>query len=439
MENIAQIHSKLNRMPDAYLSQLVQDGSPFATVATMVLDTRQGMAQSAIEPPTSTVAEKITSQVNGLPSVAPQQNNQDPRLMEGVGGMALTERNSADTPISGIAQLPAQQMMADGGIVGYAEGGETKYFGKDGVIFDPTNPLDYLMAVPGLGVGYGAARLGYKGLKALPALGRTLNPSGRFKNLKTALGRRQLGKATKGSKTDTELRSRTMKGRRDPETGLIRSNEAIGAGVLAPYAKYGSQAAGLGALGYFGSGLLPEGSEEEPKANETLADMSEISNFDKDGFMKTLFRQGQLTGKNIATDATGQGLLGSALGGYGKATGDLAASDIAQDDKLEQLGVSASAKGVLTPANMLNIKKQIQTQKDNGDFITQAKNALATGNASEIQAELNKYGIVASGPEQLLKGLATLYEQKAVNALVAFTAGQVTPQSTAGYSVEKVQ
>jgi hypothetical protein len=125
MENIAQIHSKLNRMPDAYLSQLVQDGSPFATVATMVLDTRQGMAQSAIEPPTSTVAEKITSQVNGLPSVAPQQNNQDPRLMEGVGGMALTERNSADTPISGIAQLPAQQMMADGGIVGYAEGGET--------------------------------------------------------------------------------------------------------------------------------------------------------------------------------------------------------------------------------------------------------------------------------------------------------------------------
>ena len=167
--------------------------------------------------------------------------------------------------------------------------------------------------------------------------------------------------------------------------------------------------------------------------------MSGISNFDKDGFMKTLFRQGQLTGKNIATDATGQGLLGSALGGYGKATGDLAASDIAQDDKLEQLGVSASAKGVLTPANMLNIKKQIQTQKDNGDFITQAKNALATGNASEIQAELNKYGIVASGPEQLLKGLATLYEQKAVNDLVAFTAGQVTPQSTAGYSVEKVQ
>lgn len=434
-KNIAQIHSMLVKMPDSYLSKLIQDESPFATVATMVLDTRQGAAQSAVEPPTSTVADKIVSQVGGIPSVAPQQNNQDPRLMEGVGGMALTERNSADTPISGIAQLPAQQMMADGGIVGYAEGGETKYFGKDGVIFDPTNPLDYLMAVPGLGVGYGAARLGYKGLKALPALGRTLNPSGRFKNLKTALGRRQLGKATKGSKTDTELRSRTMKGRRDPETGLIRSNEAIGAGVLAPYAKYGSQAAGLGALGYFGSGLLPEGSEEEPKANETLPDMSGVSNFDKDGFMKTLFRQGQLTGKNIATDATGQGLLGSALGGYGKATGDLAASDIAQDNKLEQLRLTAASKGVVTASNKIAINKQIQVQKDNGDFITQAQNALETGNASEIQAILRANGIVASGPEQLLTGLATLYEQKAKQDLLAFAAGQTPTLSTAGYSV----
>ena len=50
----------------------------------------------------------------------------------------------------------------DGGMIKLQEGGDagTKYFGKDGLIFDPTNPLDYVMAVPG--VGYAGA-----GIKAL--------------------------------------------------------------------------------------------------------------------------------------------------------------------------------------------------------------------------------------------------------------------------------
>jgi len=42
------------------------------------------------------------------------------------------------------------------------EGGEakTKYFGKDGLIFDPTNPLDLAMFIPGIGqVGAGIKAL----------------------------------------------------------------------------------------------------------------------------------------------------------------------------------------------------------------------------------------------------------------------------------------
>jgi len=42
------------------------------------------------------------------------------------------------------------------------EGGEakTKYFGRDGLIFDPYNPLDLAMAIPGLGqVGMGIKAL----------------------------------------------------------------------------------------------------------------------------------------------------------------------------------------------------------------------------------------------------------------------------------------
>lgn len=434
MENIAQIHSKLDKMPDSYLSELVQNKSPFATVAAMVLDTRQGMAQKMTEPPTSTVADKVAAQT-GLPSVAQPQNNQDPRLMAGVGNMPITPRDSVDTPMTGVAQLPAEQMMADGGIVGYQEGGDVKYFGRDGVIFDTTNPLDYLMAVPGLGVGYGAARLGYKGLKALPALGRTLNPSGGFKNLKTALGRRQLGKATKGSKTDTELRSRTMKGRRDPETGRIRSDEAIGAGVLAPYARYGSGAAGLGALGYFGSELLPEGSEEKALEQPNFnSDMPDKSSFDKEGFMKELYRQMQLTGRNVATDKSGQGLLGSVLGGYGKAVGDLAASDEAQENKLAQLGVSALARSRVTPANRLKAIEITDERRQLGLYRQEAISAVETSPAA-VQAELAKYKIVASGKEQLIAEYEKLIAERDGLTVLNQISGMSLEPSTAGYSV----
>jgi hypothetical protein len=421
MENIAQIHSKLNRMPDAYLSQLVQDGSPFATVATMVLDTRQGMAQSAIEPPTSTVAEKITSQVNGLPSVAPQQNNQDPRLMEGVGGMALTERNSADTPISGIAQLPAQQMMADGGIVGYAKGGETEpaeFFGDDSdklqwIRENPAKAAEYasygLLAVPGAGlVGLGG-RAALAGGRAL--LGSRLGQG--VKNYFTRPGKKTLGGFS------------------------LQSGITTGPRTLRKL-KTGMAASGVAGLGGLIASSDFSGGEEEPKANETLADMSGISNFDKDGFMKTLFRQGQLTGKNIATDATGQGLLGSALGGYGKATGDLAVSDIAQDDKLEQLGVSASAKSTVTPANRLKVSEMIDDRILNGVYDQEAINVV-TAAPAEAQALLRANGIVANGEKALVAGMKKLLAEKDRAVELYRISGATPPQSTAGYSVEKVQ
>ena len=123
MDNIAQIHSKLDKMPDAYLTQLVENQDPKATVALMVLGTRQNAAKTMAEEPATTVAQQTVAETRGLPSVAPQQNNQDPRLMAGVGSMPMTPRDSMDTPMNGIAQLPAQQMMADGGIVGFADRG----------------------------------------------------------------------------------------------------------------------------------------------------------------------------------------------------------------------------------------------------------------------------------------------------------------------------
>ena len=411
MENIAQIHSKLDKMPDSYLSELVQNKSPFATVAAMVLDTRQGMAQKMTEPPTSTVADKVAAQT-GLPSVAQPQNNQDPRLMAGVGNMPITPRDSVDTPMTGVAQLPAEQMMADGGIVGYQEGGDVKYFGRDGVIFDTTNPLDYLMAVPGLGVGYGAARLGYKGLKALPAA---------FKGYKKGLG--------KAKRASSEMR-------RDPKTGRIRSDEAIGAAILGSRARRGGAGlATLGSLGYFGSELLPEGSEEKALEQPNFnSDMPDKSSFDKEGFMKDFYRQMQLTGRNVATDKSGQGILGSVLGGYGKATGDLAASDEAQENKLAQLGVSALAKSRVTPANRLKAIEITDERRQLGLYRQEAESAVETSPAA-VQAELAKYKIVASGKEQLIAEYEKLIAERDGLTVLNQISGMSLEPSTAGYSV----
>ena len=84
---------------------------------------------------------------------------------------------------------------ADGGIAVYANGGEagTKYFGEDGLLFDPTNPLDYIMAVPGVGLagaGIKALMVGNrlrKAKKALEPVAKLSNPTTNVAGL-TALG-----------------------------------------------------------------------------------------------------------------------------------------------------------------------------------------------------------------------------------------------------------
>lgn len=322
-------------MPDVYLADLIKNNSPFATVAAMVLDNRQNMIESIATAPTSTVADKVA----GVGSIPINQDNSDPRLMAGVGGMPITPRDSVDTPMTGVARLPAKQMMAEGGIVGYQEGGDVTYFGRDGQIFDTTNPLDYAMAIPGLGVGYGAARLGYKGLKALPAA---------FKGYKTRLGKRKRG----DSVTDLNLR-------RDPKTGRIRSDEAIGGAVLGSRARRGGAGlATLGSLGYFGSGLLPEGSEkvaDAPVDEEGKPIITERSPFDSEGFKRSMFGALQRAGGKIATGK--EGITQS----FATGIAEQAKEEQKQEDLLAALGVknaAAMAKlSSVTPAERINLQE----------------------------------------------------------------------------------
>lgn len=146
-KNIAQMHAMLDKMPDSYLTQLVESKDPRATLALMVLGTRQEARKEITEPPTSSVAEKVAAQT-GIGSISINQDNSDPRLMAGVGRMntnPVAERNSMDTPMTGVAQLPAKQMMADGGIVGFQDRGlvEGEEEGRD---------TDYLAYLAGAGV-----------------------------------------------------------------------------------------------------------------------------------------------------------------------------------------------------------------------------------------------------------------------------------------------
>ena len=124
-KRLDQIYSYVQGLTDEQLAQLVQK-NPESTEATLALgqiQSRNDFRQRAQgqQGETPTVKENVLS--SGLPSVMPQQNNQDPRLMAGMGSMSMTPRDSMDTPMNGVASLPTQQMqMASGGIVGYAEG-----------------------------------------------------------------------------------------------------------------------------------------------------------------------------------------------------------------------------------------------------------------------------------------------------------------------------
>ena len=85
-KRLDQIYSYVQGLTDEQLAQLVQK-NPESTEATLALgqiQSRNDFRQRAQgqQGETPTVKENVLS--SGLPSVMPQQNNQDPRLMAGM-------------------------------------------------------------------------------------------------------------------------------------------------------------------------------------------------------------------------------------------------------------------------------------------------------------------------------------------------------------------
>jgi len=128
---------ELEYYPDDVLAQEMMQPTgiaPSFLVATEIKrrnDMRNSYEMQMNQPPQMSVAEEQAMELQGIPDIDPnmmqQQMMQDPMMQE---------------------QMPqnAPMQMREGGDIRYQEG-ETVYFGEDGIIFDPNDPVDVIFPI----------------------------------------------------------------------------------------------------------------------------------------------------------------------------------------------------------------------------------------------------------------------------------------------------
>ena len=229
MANLVELSNQLEYVPQEQLVQMSQDpNSMFPSFLVLSEIQRRNQMKKMYEAqqpkPQTTVAEEVVQEFAG------QQG------LQGAMAQSPGPQNAFQPGDMGNMAPPSpMQGMAAGGRTGYQTGGslglggdslaETftnpmenqinessglNLFGEDGLIFDPNNPLDYLVFVPGVGlVSKGLSSL-YKGSKLLS------------KTAKSKVGQQAV-------KTDPKKRFGTpdKKGLRP-----LRKNEEIGGEVI---------------------------------------------------------------------------------------------------------------------------------------------------------------------------------------------------------------
>ena len=93
----------------------VAEGGKQSSKGLAALMALNSLVKAPTDAPTSTVADKITA---GVPSVIPSQDNQNPKLLTGVGGMDARGMPAVDAAGEG-----GIMNAASGGFVGYQDGG----------------------------------------------------------------------------------------------------------------------------------------------------------------------------------------------------------------------------------------------------------------------------------------------------------------------------
>lgn len=169
---------ELEYYPDDVLAQEMMQPTgiaPSFLVATEIKrrnDMRNSYQMQMNQPPQMSVAEEQAMELQGIPNIDPnmmqQQMMQDPMMQE---------------------QMPqnAPMQMREGGDIRYQEG-ETVYFGEDGIIFDPNDPIDVaLLGLSAIPIGGRAATALGLGGKAAVTGGKAAYTAGRA-GIKEGLG-----------------------------------------------------------------------------------------------------------------------------------------------------------------------------------------------------------------------------------------------------------
>jgi hypothetical protein len=205
--NLVQLANDLEYMPKDQLAQMSQDPNS-SYPAYLVLSEIQRRTlneknyQAMQERPTTTVAEEVVGEFM-QPQLA---ENQSQGLQVGAPQSATPLPDSnISAGLSGVPTAP-MQMAASGGLMGYAEGGQSKFgsimdsvsnFGGDVVDYIKNDPVQAaalgLMIVPGVGpVASGIARTGLTGYRLLKGYNYSKKAkeiaaaSGKFANPKTS-------------------------------------------------------------------------------------------------------------------------------------------------------------------------------------------------------------------------------------------------------------
>ena len=144
--NIAQLHERIKNLSDNQLAQMSQGEDTAASLALMVLNERNDIREESQaqkpKPPTIAEQERAKSGI-GMPPVDPRMIPQN--ILAGVGNPNMMPMPQSRD--SGVSQLPAPVMMADGGLVKLADGGQVISLQSGGYPFPTDQTVGDLLAI----------------------------------------------------------------------------------------------------------------------------------------------------------------------------------------------------------------------------------------------------------------------------------------------------
>ena len=401
MANLVELSNQLEDFPEQQLVQMSQDpNSMYPSYLVLSEIQRRNQMRKMYEAqqpkPETTVAEEVIGEFTG------QQGLQ--------GAMAQSPGPQDAFPPSDMGNMAPpspMQAMASGGRTGYNLGGSLglsgdslsqtfinpmenqlpdessglNLFGEDGLIFDPNNPLDYLVFVPGVGlVSKGLSSL-YKGSKLLS------------KTAKSKVGQQAVKKdPTKRFGQPNEKGLKPL--RKTEEIGAEEISKIAGPITRNPYKS--------AALGLYGTSKITDavsGDEQIVDVEPNIIENPATIKTSQESARKIVSEDVETGRKglgNFLPNADPTALIGlggaimgaNTIGELGKGISEVALGERARKDALQMSGL----KGRLTEAQIRKYEADVANMDANQ--IISEMNAINKGvesGAIQIDEELQAY------------------------------------------------